>query len=466
VKRLLAAAILVSIGVAAAYGYSEARRERTFRQLLIQGDAALALDNTFAAVEAFSVAIALDERAMIGYLKRGEVYRRRGESEAALRDLRQASELDPTATRPLEELGDLNLELKRFARASERYRDYVRIDDRAPQVLYKLAYARYSDGHAREAIDPLQKAIALDGRFAEAYYLLGLCQREAQRPAEAQLAFERSIVLQPTLLRAREELADLYGAMGKMDGRLAQLEALAALDPSPPRQVALGLAYARASQVERAVLTLGRAAERHPDDPRAYAALGRVWLDVAEARRDHVAMSKAIGALRDAVANDDSAEALGLLGRATLVLGDSDAAERILQDATRKRPVDPGAFLLLADACERNRHYGEARQALIDYQALHGDEPEARRRASQAMRLAQLSERVGDHAAAAGFFLRAADSNGGDAAMLAQAAEAQWRSGQRVAAGATAQRALEKDPGNAAALAVRKRFDSVKSGAR
>ena len=46
---------------------------------------------------------------MLGYLKRGQTYRRRGEFVAAIRDLRRASEIDPTATRPLEELGDAYL---------------------------------------------------------------------------------------------------------------------------------------------------------------------------------------------------------------------------------------------------------------------------------------------------------------------------------------------------------------------
>ena len=53
VKRILlvtlAAADVCSAGI---YGYTAARRERTFRLLIERGDAALARDDTFAAIEA------------------------------------------------------------------------------------------------------------------------------------------------------------------------------------------------------------------------------------------------------------------------------------------------------------------------------------------------------------------------------------------------------------------------------
>jgi len=458
VKRLLAGILLLAVAVGATYGYMLTRGERLYRQYVAHGEAALAADNSSAAIEAFSGAIAVKPDAMLGYLKRGETYQRRGEFEAALRDLRRASDIDPTATRPLEEIGDANLSLKRYARAAERYYDYIRIDDRAPRVLYKLAYARYNDGRPADAVDPLQKALALDDRFAEAYYLLGLCLREAQRPDAARAALEHSIAIQPAMLHAREELADLYGALGRTENRLLQLEALAALDPGASRQVTLGIAYADAGQPERAVLALGHAAERFPDNSYAYVALGRVWLEIAQARKDRVALSKALGALEGAVGTDDSSEALTLFGRALLLAGDAESAERMLQDATSKRPVDPLAFLYLADAAEALRHFDAARRALGDYRVLQGEEPDAHRRVAQATRLGDLSLKAHDPAAAAGYFLRAADDSNGDAGLLARAADAQWRAGNLDAARTTLARALDKDPRNAAALGLKKRL--------
>jgi tetratricopeptide (TPR) repeat protein len=457
-KRVLAAVVVLGLTAAAVYGYTVSRRERTFRQLLADGEAALARDNTFAAIEAFSGAIALKDDAMVGYLKRGETYRRRGELDAAMRDLRRAAELDPTATRPREELGDVNLGLKRYARAADQYREYVRLDPQAPRVLYKLAFARYNDGRVLEAIEALQKTVALDDHLPEAYYLLGLCHRDAQHVEAARRALEQSVALQPALLHAREELADLYGTLGRTDDRLNQLAALLALDPSPSRAVTLGLAYARAGQPERAVLTLGGVAERHPEYPYAYVALGRVWLEIAQARNDRVALSKALGALQGSAGTDDSSEALTLFGRALLMTGDADAAERMLLDATEKQPIEPLAFAYLADASERLGHMAGARQALLDYAALRGDETDPKRRTAEAARLGELSLRLNDPAAAASYFLRASEAAGSDATLLARAADAQLRAGDLDTARATITTALEKDPGNATAVNVARRL--------
>ena len=456
-KRVLAGLVLLGLSAAGVYGYTLNEKERTYRQLIADGDAALARDNTFAAVETFSGAITLKPDAMLGYLKRGQTYRRRGEYAAAIRDLRRASELDPTATQPLEDLGDAYLadEPHRYGSAADRFQEYVRLDPRAPRILYKLAFARFHEGKRQAAIDALERALAIDDRVPEAHYLLGLCHRDAQQQELARAALEHAVRLQPTFLHAREELADLYGEIGRTDDRLRQLAVLAELDPAPSRDVALGLAYAAAGKTDRAVTTLAATTERYPDYAYAYVALGRVWLEIAQSRGERVALSKALGALEGAVGTDNSSEALTLFGRALLLTSDEETAERMLLDATARKPVDPLAFAYLADAAERLGHFSVARQALIDYDVLRGD-TDARRRSAHAARLAELSLKVNEPAAAAAYFLRAAEN--GDATLLARAADAQSRAGDLDAARETLARALEKEPANKTALALQRRL--------
>ena len=478
-RRLLLAIVAIAVCAGALYGYMAARRERTFRQLIDRGDAALAKDETFSAIESFSGAIALKNDAMLGYLKRGQAYRRRQlldlpahenrqpgkmdpAADAALRDLRRAAEIDPLAPKPLELLGDVNYTLLRYDRASEEYQKYIDLDDRSPRILYKLALAHYSARRPDRAIAALQKAIAIDDRFAEAYYLLGLCYRDRQDRDGALRALQTSVRLAPAMLHAREELADLYGTMtGRTTERLQQLEALLTFDPGPRRQVALGLAYLRAGEFDRAVTTLGRAAEQFPDRPYTYVALGRIWLEKAQPRADRVDLSKALEALQDAVGSDDSSEALTLFGRALMLSQSVDLAESVLQQATEKRPVDSQAFYYLADAAERRGHSDVARRALLDYRALEGDDPDGRHRAAFATRVADLSLRLGEAAEAVAWYQRAVEANGADVPLLIKIAQAHLQAGARDAAFATVQKALEKDPSNKDALALARRIRSV-----
>lgn len=131
-----------------------------------------------------------------------------------------------------------------------------------------------------------------------------------------------------------------------------------------------GLAYARAGQTDLAVLALGRAAEEHPDQPRVYEALGRVWFEIAESGRDHVALAKALEALSSVPTTSASSEALTLLGRARLLDGDTAGAKRAFGDAVDRFPVSPEAYLHLARLEEMEWNWEEANLLRRQHSAL------------------------------------------------------------------------------------------------
>lgn len=375
-KRLL----VLSVGLGAlAFGVFVAwytvRQEREFRRLIAAGDAALAREETYGAIEAFSGALALNRESMLAHLKRGDTYRRRGELESALRDLRQAATLDPAAPRPIELLGDVHAAMDRHETAADQYAAFIELDDRAPRVYYKLALARYRSGRGERAIDPLRQAVALDDRMAEAHYLLGLCLRDRREEAAALESLTRAVTINPAFAAAREELAALYEGADRRSQAIEQLEALAALEPTrPERLLGVGLAYARWGRLDAAVLTLGRAADRFPDDPLVYTALGRVWLQDAERRGDRAALGKALQALEPLAATAEApSEALMLYGRALFLAGNHAAAERLLLRAAARAPVEPAVFQYLAEAAQLLGHTAEAQDARLRYVALVDD---------------------------------------------------------------------------------------------
>lgn len=428
-KRLLGLGLLAVLAAALAYGLVVTRREASYRQYIELGDAALARDDSYAAIEAFSVAISWKGDSMAAHLKRGEAYRRRNEFAAALRDLRQAAVLDPLATYPRELLGDVHYAQALsaptsapvlFRRAVDRYRECAALDDSSARVQYKLGLASYRAGQLPAATEALRRAVRLDPLLAEAHYALGICLRAAQKTTQAIASLERAVALAPTLLAAREELAHVYDRLGRHEARLTHLEALVALQPGAARERALGLAYARAGHLDRAVGQLSHAVQRYPDDAATYVAVGRVWLDRA---RDggRVEVGKALEALKAAEGNDSTSEALTLLGRALLRAGDLRRAEEVLQRAADRFPVDPEALRHLSEVARRRGRLDVAERALLDYVAL--------------VRTEALS-----------------------AALLVRLGEVHLRRGDMDDARQAVRAALEKEPGNQLALTLNARL--------
>ncbi len=456
-KRSLPIALCLGAALAAAaVAWLTAAQEHEYRERLGRGEAALAARDTFAAIEAYSGAIALHPESMLPYLRRGETYQLRGDLDSAARDLRKASELDPSAPRPLEALGNVLFDRGRYPQAAAAYALRLALDDTAPGVAYRLALARYRLGDYTGALDELDRILATDELTAEVHYLRGLCLRDAGHLDAAVEALEEAVNQSPGMIPAREELADLYGARRRYGDELEQLQVIAGLDrQSIDRQVAVGLTLARAARAARnpvtaqrnddlAILTLSNALERAPDQPRLYGALGRVWLDIAIARDDRVALSKSLEALaRVASGPAATSEVLAAYGRALSLDGQTEAAERVLEEATRRYPVDPEAFAAYAGVAETRGQLDAARRALVAYDALVDDDGTFVRRAR---RIASLSMRLNDPHTAVTWLDRALVTTPDDPGLLAPLAEALLQAGDTPRAQAAIAQALTRTP--------------------
>lgn len=451
--------VVLAIAVLAAIvAYQAVARDREYQRLLARGDAALSEDQTFGAIEAYSGALALRPDSMLAHLRRGDTYQRRGDLDAAAHDFRAAAALDPSSPRPLEGLGNVRYQMQRYPLAADAYESALALDDRSARLSYKVALSHYRAGELEAAIAAAQRTAQLSTSAAEAYYLLGVCLRDRRKTAEAQHAFERAVSLSPGFIAAREELADLYAGQNRRADELDQLQIMAGLDREHvERQVAVGLAQARAGHSEPAVLALGTALERTPDQPLVYEALGRVWLDDAEARDDRTALNKSLEALERAGSGPAAtSSSLTLFGRALLRDGQIERAEQTLRQATTRFPVDPSAFLFYATAAERQNHPDAARHALVDYGSLVADDAQL---AARAEKIASLSLRLDDPVTAARWLERALQARPGDVRLLAALGEAQLRAGDRDGARSTVARGLVIDPEHQALRALSRRVN-------
>ena len=458
-RRTILAVVIVAIaGAAGALAFGALANEREFDRLIAEGDVSVVADRPFQAIEAYSGAIALKPDSMLAHFKRGSVYQSQNELEAALRDFRSAADIDPSSLRAVESLGDVNVALGRHQRAIERYEAFNLLDDRNARVLYKLGLARYRSGRAKDAMPALQQALSIDPAMGEAHYVLGLVQRDLDQMPAARKSLEEAARRSPaSQTSAREALADVYLQDGDYPRAINQLEALAALEPTrSDRVVAVGLAQSRAGREDAAVITLGRALEKFPDAPQVYAAIGHVWLTEAQRRGDRVALSKAIEALQQAASRSDaSSDTYAELGRAWSLAGDRLAAERALRQAVAKLPVPPDAYLQLAEVTARDGRIQDARDALLKYATLIGDEKPL---ATVATRIADYSVRLGEPAFAVRWFDRAMDEAGPSAALQVRLAEAAFRAGDVARAHQVVDEGLASEPGNGPLQQLKRRL--------
>ena len=372
-RRFLLAVVLAAAALAAGLAVQRGRTEAEYRRLIEAGDAALADGRTYAAIEAFSGALAFRPGSMVAHLRRGEAYQRQDSLAAAARDLTMAAQLDPNATQPLERLGDVAMTRRDFARAADWYSQAADRDVASAPLAYRAGHARYRAGQIGYALPLLHRAVERAPGDGAMHYTLGLARRDAGDPAGARASLERAVELAPALLPAREALAGVAREAGDHAEHLRQLEALAGLDPTVPRYVAVARAAAGAGRTDRAVLALGSANDLAAGDPRLRLALARVWLLDAERKNDRASLRKAAEALSHP-GETPTSESLALAGRLAFLSGSrGDATRRLLDRAVRERPVWPDAFRYQADALRAAGRTDEADAALARYAALAGE---------------------------------------------------------------------------------------------
>ena len=453
-KRLAAlVGVVVAVGVLAVLAV-QVQRDVRYRELLASGEHSLQAGNAYAAIEAFSGALALRPNSMVARYRRGEAYRVLRQDVEAIENVLQAHRLAPEAPHPLLTLGEIYAVRGEPAQAAYWYaRAIDLLGDSDPAALYALALARYRAGQPAAAQGPLVRAVAHSQSPAEAHYLLGLVHRDRRDIPAAIHALERAVQMSPALTAAREELADLYAAEARPQDQMRQLQALASADPHVERRIAIALAEARQGDFDSALRTLS-AAGASPDaagaqDSRIHLALGRIHLVRAERTGDRTAAVRARDVLEQALGGTARrSEGLALYGRALFLSGDIAAAERILVDATATSPVSTQAFAYLADAAERLGHARDARDALVRLDALEGDTVTAEVRSSRLRRTGVLSLRAGDARAAALALTQAVDAGIADVDTLGYLVQARFDAGDTDGAREALQRALTLAPNN------------------
>ena len=295
-------------------------------------------------------------------------------------------------------LGVLQAQARRFARAAASFEQAATLDAAIPRVQYSLGVAYFNAGEHAKAIPPLERATAADPQDREARRMLAMASFNAGQFARAAelLADDPQRASDPSLdytygtalVRSDrgEEAERVFSSLLKRHGDVPELN------------VVLGQAHAQQGDFDEAIKTLRHALELKADVPEAHGTLGVIFLkqgklaEAAQSLRAELAahandpasrytlatvleldgqQDEAIAELRKVLrTHPDHANARYLMGKILLSRGDADAALSHLDVAVRMAPEDANIHYQRGLAFQKLGKADLARKSFEEYQRL------------------------------------------------------------------------------------------------
>ena len=132
----------------------------------------------------------------------------------------------------------------RFDEAAGLYRELLAAVPGEPGLLMNLGMALAMGGHEAEAIQPLEKAVAMRPSLLPAQMFLGTSYLALGQPEKAIPPLERVVAAQPKDLEARRVLAQALAGAGRLAAAVTQLRRATEIAPKEPATwYALGHGY-------------------------------------------------------------------------------------------------------------------------------------------------------------------------------------------------------------------------------
>ena len=433
VRRTIVAVVIVAIaGVAGALAFGALANEREFDRLIADGDAAVAAERPFQAIEAYSGAIALKPDSMLAHFKRGAVYQAQNELEAALRDFRSAdrsrsrarcarSSRSATSTWPSAATSARSSATRRSSPSTSA----------TPRVLYKLGLARYRAGRIERrdrrrckqalAIDPAHGRSALRARPRPARSRSAAGRAQVARRSGAPLPCQPDVgarsaggcVSAGRRLRPRDQPA--RSARGARAGaRRSRGGGRPGAGARRPRGCGGDHAQPRRRALSRRAAGLRGARPRVADRARSAAAIA--WRSTRRSKRCSRRPADRMRPARPtpSLAAPGCWRAIGWRPSARCARPSRSCRCRRMR--TCSWPTSP----------RRDGRIQDARDALLKYATLIGDEKPL---ATVATQIADYSVRLGDPRSRCAGSIARSTKAGPSAALQVKLAEAAWRAG-------------------------------------
>jgi predicted CXXCH cytochrome family protein len=146
-----------------------------------------------------------------------DAYRLAFDGPRALREFEQARARDPKSVIVLLKLGNMLLDMQRWAEAEAVARSALQLSPDDPVLLGQLGWAQWQQDKTAEAKASLEKAIRLDPELPDLHNYLAKLYIGTRDAPSAEREFRAALAIQPGVAEWQENLATLLGALGNLD---------------------------------------------------------------------------------------------------------------------------------------------------------------------------------------------------------------------------------------------------------
>jgi len=381
------------------------------------------------AVEALQMRAKAEPRNAAAQTDLGRALLRAGQLDAAERTLRKAAQLQHRSVQAAYELLNVTFERGDHQAARSECARFKQVAEGTPYEHLCYARAFLIWHRASRAIEYLNQALALDADHVESLLALGDAERIGGNHDAAERAYERARGLSD---RVETYLGSARVAVARGDRPKAVTLLRAALERGPTWPEVL-FELGRLVEAAEALDLLRQAVAQRPGWDAADLAFGDAQLKAGQAADAELIATTVIAR------SPQVAEAHALLGRARQAQGNPTGAEQAFGEALTLVPNLPEATLARADLyAETNRH----EEAFAEYQkaaGLRALDPDP------LLRAARLCIRLQRENLAAAYLDRALERAPRSAVALALYGDVKATQGDRANALAMYQRALAAD---------------------
>lgn len=203
----------------------------------------------------------------------------------------------------------------RLSEAQDAYRAVLADSPNHPMALHYLGLLAHQTGHGEQALELLQKAVAVMPDYAEAQWNLATILAEFERWAEVETCCRTALKFEPDAPPLHQTLADALSATGRAEDAIAHYQNAIRHMPSPGPNFAmchnnLGSAYYKLRRLDEARACYQRALVLDPDCLLAHQNMASVLRDQGHVQEAIDELRKVLTLAPDHVAARHNLDAL------------------------------------------------------------------------------------------------------------------------------------------------------------